>query len=331
MGETWGRLAASRDLREKYVKDIDEVKTTCDAEHGKQHVAECPDCYPLIIGKMQMFYLEDPDLEWFPGRIDFVAELRAMFRDAKDYKVDLEAIDSFIAAEQKQVYLQNLKSNLVIRRALDDVLENRSLLAKIRTGNGGFEDLVKEVRSVLNQSSGQSTDDLTKVLARLNSTTTLEERRDIYTDAFFKGGPGQEVSQKNQKYLQNLQNGLSLESILDQVLSDRKASLAAQDQEEKHKRRLGELRRARTAHEAQKTKKKGGGSISGPQAPEWLYNIPPCLVCSKVPDAADVIACGLCEVLVDTQIRELPVVFCSTACEEQGQASDSKKFSLFIH
>ena len=328
MRETWDRLAAARDLREKYIADISQIKKTCDTEHGKQHVAECPDCYPQIVDKIRMFYLENPDFDWFPGREDSVADLKEMFAGAKEYKVDLEAIDSLIEAEKKQVYLQDLKSNNVIRKALEDVLEKRSLLAKIRTGNGngGFEDLVKEIRNALNQDSKQSPDDVSKILARLNSTKTPEERHEVYLNAFFKDGPDQEVSSKNQKYLESLRDGMSLEFVMSQVLSDRKASLAAQDEEEKHKRRLGELRRARTAHELQKTKKKGGASTAGPQPADWLYNIPPCFVCSKVPNPAEVIACGLCEVLVDAQIRDVPVVFCSTACGDEGQVRRSEGF-----
>lgn len=329
MTETWDLLAASTRQRQLCASDVDQLKQSCEKEHSKKHVVECRECYPKLIERMRSRYIESKDQEWFSRRGEFMEELDRLFTEAKDDNTKLEAIDSRIKDEQRRWYLESVKFAPGVRRALEDVHGRRDVLSKAGDKRVSFEEVVDEIRRVMGQDvAGEQ--EIETMLGQLMTEQPTEEHLRVYRETFFQANPAEGVTEKSQRYLDRLRAGSSMEMIVNQILSDRRSSMGAPDQKAKHRKRIEELRRARTAHETQKAKKKSGrqGSTQSVHPPDAMYDLPPCDNCRKIPDTKDFHVCVPCQILVDAGIRDTPTVFCSLTCSDHGLVCYSHPLAL---
>lgn len=322
MTEAWDDLAGFRAQRSRCAADVAFLTSDCARDHPQhKHVLECRECYQKVVDRMRSRYLDPKDgvaREWFSGREALLKDLDELFAAARDYKVSLNEVDARLEEGRKQWYEQRLRASPSIRKTLEELLNRRELFAKIGSDDVPPEEIVAEVREALESAEAlsreNSTQDIERTLRRLMEIKTPEERTQVYKETFFQGRPDESVSAKTQMYLGRLQDGATMDEIVDRISVDRRSSIGALDQKEKHRQRVEELRRAKNAHELEKTKKARQDSNTRPQPPDEMYDQPPCYACKRELDLQDYTACPLCQVLVDNGVRTKPTVYCSAAC-----------------
>ncbi|KAJ0123476.1 hypothetical protein J7T55_011941 [Diaporthe amygdali] len=322
MGEAWDELAALRTRRGECAEEVARIKAKCAQDHPQhKHVLECRECYPKVIDRMRSWYLDTKNQEWFSGREVFLAELRALFAAALDHAVGLEEIDARIDAERRKWYQEQIKASPSIRKSLEELTDHREVLAKVGSG-APFEDLMEAMQAALDGSS--SREDAKKSLDRLMVAKSPEERYQLYKETFFQGSSDEHVSEKTQLYADRLQTGATMDEIVNKISLDRRSSIGASDQKERNRKRIDELRRARAAHELQKSKKASGRKDSSqkPQPPSEMYDQPPCSVCRRDVDTRSFIPCNACVVMVDAGIRSRTTVYCSPACRDSDRGEE---------
>lgn len=324
MTEAWDELAHFRAQRSRCAADVAVLTSYCARDHPQyRHVLECRECYEKVVDRMRRRYLAPPAAdgaarEWFSGRDALLRELDALLAAVREYKAPLSEVDARLEEGRRRWYEQRVRASPSIRKSLEELTDKRAVLAKVGTGAARFEDVVAEIRDALesfavtNREHGAQ--DVERTLQRLMEVKTPEERTQVYKDAFFQSRPDELVSAKTQMYLSRLQEGASMDEIINKISVDRRSSIGAMDQKEKHRQRMEELRRAKNAHELEKTKKARQDSNTRPQPPDEMYDQPPCHACGRELDLQDYSACPLCQVLVDKGVRSKPTVFCSTAC-----------------
>ncbi|KAL2260732.1 hypothetical protein VTK26DRAFT_5165 [Humicola hyalothermophila] len=165
------------------------------------------------------------------------------------------------------------------------------------------------------------------VSGRLAAAETEGQERmaGVLREVFFAGEDGS-VPDANRKYLDMMAHqGLTMEQVVDRILEERQAASGARDQANELSQRLDELRRARAAHELQKSRKaQRRESLAQQKVPDELYDLPACAVCGSAPRTEDFFSCAICTILAGRGIREGQTVFCSRSCEAKGQASHAE-------
>lgn len=333
MGEAWDDLGVLRTQRDQCARDVSQLMDACARDHPEnKHVIECRECFEKVIDRMRSRYLEprdDAPREWFSGRAGLLKELDELFLAVREYKRDLDKVDTRLDTERKQWYEQQLRASPSIRKTIEELLDRKKVFADIGTKGLGFEETVAEVREALESpglpKSEVREEEAGKTLDRLVAASTPEAKLQVYKEAFFQGDPEEQVSEKVRSYMDRLQNGATMDQIINTISMDRRSSIGAQSQKEQHRQRVEELRRAKNAHELQKQKKASGRKDSNqkPQPPDEMYDQPPCHACGRELDLQDYMACALCQVLVDNGVRTKPTLFCSSACfsGQDGQVS----------
>lgn len=322
MTEAWDDLATFRAQRSRCAADVAFLTSDCARDHPQhKHVLECRECYEKIVDRMRSRYLEPRDdvpREWFSGRDGFLKDLDALFAAVRDYKASLEEVDARLEEGRKRWYEQRVRASPSIRKALEELVDKKEAFAKVGAGGVSFEETVPEIREALQSSTVTNKEhgaqDVERTLRRLMEAKTSEERTQLYRETFFQGNPDEPPSAKTQMYLSRLQDGASMDEIINKISVDRRSSIGAMDQKEKHRQRVEELRRAKNAHELEKTKKARQDSNTRPQPADEMYDQPPCHACGRELNLQDYTACPLCQVLVDKGVRSKPTVFCSAAC-----------------
>ncbi|KAF3768819.1 hypothetical protein M406DRAFT_249862 [Cryphonectria parasitica EP155] len=331
MTEAWDYLAVQRAQHARCAEDVSQLTAACARDHPRyKHVLECRECYGKVIDRMRSRYMGpsgDAPREWFSGRDGLLRDLDSLFASAREYEGDLERIDARIDLERRRWYEQQVRASPSIGKALRELLEKKDVLDKIGTKGVDFEQIVSEVREALKGPGTTNGEAITKkkeeeeeadiALDRLVEVTTPEARIQVYKETFFQETSDEKASAKIQTYLQRLQEGATMDEIINKISVDRRSSIGAQGQKEQHRQRAEELRRAKNAHELQKSKKatgRKGSQPKPPQIPDEMYEQPPCHNCGRNPDLQDYMICPLCQVLVEGGVRAKPTVFCSSAC-----------------
>lgn len=323
MTEAWDDLAGFRAQRSRCAADVAFLTSDCARDHPQhKHVLECRECYQKVIDRMRSRYLDPKDgvaREWFSGRDTLLKDVDELFAAARDYKVSLDEVDARLEEGRKRWYEQRVReSSPSIRKTLEELVNRRDVFAKVGADGVPFDEIVTDVREALESSVVPSrengAEDVERTLRRLMEIKTPEERTQVYKETFFQGQPDEPVSAKTKVYLGRLQDGATMDEIANKIAVDRRSSIGALDQKEKHRQRVEELRRAKNAHELEKTKKARQDSNARPQPPDEMYDQPPCHACGRELDLQDYTACPLCQVLVDNGARTKPTVFCSAAC-----------------
>lgn len=326
MGEAWDDLAAFRARRGECAEEVSKIKAKCAQDHSQhKHVLECRECYPQIISCMRSWFLDTKNQEWFSGREVFLGELKALFAAALDHAVGLEEIDARIDTERRKWYQEQIKASPSIRKSLEELTDHKDVLAKAGSG-APFEDLLESMQAALDGAS--SREDAKKSLDRLIVAKSPEEKYQLYKETFFHVSSDEHISEKTQLYADRLQTGATMDEIVNKISLDRRSSIGASDQKERNRKRIDELRRARAAHELQKSKKASGRKdTQKPQPPNEVYDQPPCSVCRRDVDIRNFYPCNACVVMVDAGIRSRTTVYCSPACRDSDRGEVSRRIS----
>ncbi|KAK3941915.1 hypothetical protein QBC46DRAFT_381259 [Diplogelasinospora grovesii] len=346
-------LAVSKN--QQLVEEAVRIRQICTAEHGgKQNLAECPECFEKVLEAARLRYLKPADdkskKEWFSSRRTFLRDLDSMFADAKDYQRDPRTIDSRIREEKSRWYAETVRTSLLRLLVADSNKIGRpgreAILEKLKDPKSAkLAEVAKDISAMLGASGNatatrEATSGDSEFLRRLASSLpagdsgAATKRLDLFKEAFFDGGRDdnrQGTAQKSQqRYIEMLGQGQSMDQVVDRILEERQAATGVREQTVRLKKRLDELRRARAAHEVEKSKKaakrqkaasaSASSSTSGnastifvasqppfgqlqnqqqgsSQPPDELHTVPPCAVCGNTPSARDFICCPVCAIL----------------------------------
>lgn len=343
MGEAWDDLAAFRAQRASCADQIAQLRAACARDHPqRRHVLECRECYLKVLDYLRSRYLEpkadvlwpgwyprgDGPLlhedgsqpEWLVRRETLLKDLEDSFAAARDYKVGLEEVDARFDQEKHWWYKQQVRKSPGIKKTLEELLNRRDIFKELEAQGADFEETVAAVREALKGSTAPGgnagADDTDKILERLMSVRSPEDRVNVYKETFFLGKPGEDVPWRTQAYIDQLQSGEKMDDIMKAMAVDRRSSIGAAQQKEMHTTKIEEFRRARAAFLLEQSKKATGRKDSNPrpQPPDEMYDQPPCHACGSDLDLQDYVACPLCQVLVDNGVRTKPTVFCSAVC-----------------
>ncbi|KAI1067830.1 hypothetical protein LB507_010550 [Fusarium sp. FIESC RH6] len=320
--EHWTELSAARIHRQQCADEVDTIKRTCLEECGKRSVVDCEKCYPKVLERMRARYCDAEGREWFSQRRAFLNELDVLFTDVKDHKkMDLKAIEDSIASEKEAWYRWVLRMYPrflsvgdrgadpdELRAMLDDPVKRREeLIERIWEGVGKPVNWESDVESLIE-----------KMAAVKNDATALKQ---LYIDLFFKDSETGEAVENAQPYLEAYETSdtMSIEQVIDRIAQDLKASRTTEPQRDTHRGRLDELRRAKMAFEQNRLQNKSRAQANQtPAVSDYLYDLPPCSVCSKSVDAKNVLSCPLCQALVQLGGRRRMTVYCSDECQGKG-------------
>lgn len=325
--EHWTELSAARIHRQQCADEVDTIKRTCLEECGKRSVVDCEKCFPKVLERMRSRYCDAEGREWFSQRRAFLNELDVLFTDVKDHKkMDLKAIEDSIASEKEAWYRWVLRMYPrflsvgdrgadpdELRAMLDDPVKRREeLIERIWEGVGKPVNWESDVESLIE-----------KMGAVKNDATALKQ---LYIDLFFKDSETGDAVENAQPYLEAYETSdtMSIEQVIDRIALDLKASRTTEPQRDTHRGRLDELRRAKMAFEQNRLQNKSRAQANQtPAVSDYLYDLPPCSVCSKSVDAKNVLSCPLCQALVQLGGRRRMTVYCSDECQGKGFVSVS--------
>ncbi|KAK4043817.1 hypothetical protein C8A01DRAFT_12690 [Parachaetomium inaequale] len=333
-------LAASRS--NQLAAEAAQIKSACHAQHGdSKPLVSHPQYYEALLEALRARYLNPASTtttpsagwggpqqqEWFTSRPAFLSALNLLIDSAKEYQVSPQAVDDRVREERSRWYAERVRASL-LRLMVEDPSGRGAVFEKLEdlsstTAGGDPVALAREVAEILSKGllapeQGAEGGSLPDKLAAAGDEAGKAE---VLREAFFRTEDGA-VPEDHQKYLDMLlHQGLPMEQVVDRILEERQTATGAREQTDKLKQRLDELRRARAAHEAQKTRKaQRRESLAQQKVPDDLYELPACAVCGAAPPTEDYFACSICTILAGAGAREKQTVFCSEKCEQQGHA-----------
>ncbi|KAH6855225.1 hypothetical protein B0I37DRAFT_395390 [Chaetomium sp. MPI-CAGE-AT-0009] len=320
-----------------------QISSSCQGQHGDhESLVSCPQCYELLLDALRARYLSSPSStsntgaskdqpqEWFTSRTAFLSTLNLLIDSAKDYQISPKAIDDHVQEERSRWYAERVRSSL-LRLMVEDPSGRGVVFEKLEdlstaTAGGDPVALAREVAEILSKGplapeQGAEGHLPERVAAASDGIGKVE----VLRDAFFKAEDGT-VPEDHQKYLDMLlHHGLSMEQVVDRILDERQTATGAREQTDKLNQRLDELRRARAAHEAQKTRKaQRRESLAQQKIHDELYDLPSCAVCGQAPRTEDYFTCSICTILAGAGAQPKQTVFCSERCEQQGHATHAE-------
>ncbi len=263
--------------------------------------------------------------EWFTQRHAFLSALETLLNSAKEYQISPQAVDDRVREERSRWYAERVRASL-LRLLVEDLSEREAVFEKLEDLSAESDPvgLAREVTEILRSGplaveAGAPTAGLPE---RLAAAEGEKGKADVLEEAFFRGEDGG-VPEDRQKYLALLrQQGITMEQVVDQILEQRQVAVGAREQTAKLNQRLEELRRARAAHEVQKSRKaQRRESLAQQEVPDELYELPACTVCGGTPNSTDFFCCSICTILAGTGVQERQTIFCSKSCEEKGYVS----------
>lgn len=338
MLEPWDEVINLQKERQLCADDVQTIRVTCVKEHGKKHPIECPDCWYRLVNRIRDRYLNCASKEWFSGRRPFLVELDTMFNGAHNLEVDLKTIEQRIVDEKKEWYRDKAKNiGLSLQNLVQTPSQASILQARINDRSFSPEKLASELRLALTE--GISENELEQAfkyfVERLKLAKSPQERNEVYINMFFQrdlNNPDDSTNTRYQKYIDMVKSGAPVTEAFSVMIRDRHA--AERDQKEKkvlykqHEEKLEELKRAKAAHELDKAKRDKARQDKVRAAAAALADdqndLPPCSVCSKVPDAQDFITCPVCRILGETYGLQIEIpIFCSHECEGKSWVSNT--------
>lgn len=340
-------LAASKS--QQLAAEAEQIKANCHAQHGdNKPLVSCPQCYGTLLEALRGRFLsptsatsaasgqppqqqQQQQREWFTTRRAFLSELDLLLNSAKEYQTPPHAIDDRVREERSRWYAESVRGAL-LRLLVEDPSSSGAAFEKLEdlsSAAAGSDPvaLAREVAEILGRgplAPGQGGGAGVGLPQRLAAASDDVGKVGVLEEVFFRAEDGS-VPEEHQKYLDMLlHQGLSMEQVVDRILEERQAAAGAKEQTSKLNQRLDELRRARAAHEAQKTRKaQRRESLAQQKVPDELYDLPPCAVCGEAPRPGDFLCCSICTILAEAGVREKQTVFCSDKCEQQGYVSSS--------
>ncbi|KAK3383562.1 hypothetical protein B0T24DRAFT_605449 [Lasiosphaeria ovina] len=316
--------------------------TTATSSSSGKPIIECPDCFEKLLEAVRSRYLNSTDHEWFSSRRAFLQELDTMCADAKEYQLDPRAIDDRIQEERSRWYAENVRSSL-LRLMVGDPAGREAVFEKLEDPPSDFSGLARDIAGILRKGlaspeavrefegggggGGGGGDIPARLLAAQQPLKQLEVLREAFFAANRSGADGARygaVPKHHQKYFDMLKDHRSMEHVVERVLEERQAATGAREQTSRLRERLDELRRARAAHELQKSRKLKNRESFEQKIPDELYDLPPCAVCGQMPSTRDFLCCPICTILVRRNVQDHPTVYCSPECEHKGHTRHTK-------
>ncbi|EAQ89929.1 hypothetical protein CHGG_06548 [Chaetomium globosum CBS 148.51] len=334
-------LAASRS--KDFAVRAAQIKSDCHGQHGDhESLVSCAPCYELLLDALRARYFgsssstsdtgaaPDPTQEWFASRPGFLSALKPLIDSAKEYQIAPKAIDDHVQEERGRWYAERVRSSL-LRLMVEDPHGRGTVFEKLQdlstaTAGGDPVALAREVADILRKGplAPESGED-SHLPERVAAASDVAAETEVWRDAFFKTKDGT-VPEDHQKYVNMLlYHRLSMEQVVDRILDERQTAMGAREQTDKLNQRLDELRRARAAHEAQKTRKaQRRESLAQQKVPGELYDLPRCAACGEEPRTEDYFTCSICTILAEAGAVPKQTVFCSERCEQQGHLSHAE-------
>ncbi|KAK2599983.1 hypothetical protein QQS21_005285 [Conoideocrella luteorostrata] len=321
MPEHWTELNTAKRQQKLCAEEVEALKSSCRQSCGKGNVTDCQECYGKLMDRIRSRYSESDEREWFAQRRAFLHELDGLFQDAKDRKRSLKSIEARIESEKEAWYRWVLRRYPEFIAVSDHGVNQDELRGMLDDPDRSRDELVQTMLEGI----GKPTDWPSGVDAfaeKVDATKNGGELKALYLTEFFINQSTGEVLQNAEKYMEEYKNSnsMTLEDIIDKIVQDFQLSRSSQPRRDSHKRRLDELRRAKTAFERSKQQAKGLKSASanaGGAGPE-LYGLPPCLVCGKDVQSSDVLSCTVCQSMVQVGGDTKLTVYCSEDCYSKG-------------
>lgn len=299
----WETLAASRNQHATLASFAKDTAATCKTTHDKQHIIQCPECYPRLIAATRVRYLESPSQEWFSNRPAFLRELNALLSsttypptlhpspNSSEPRDPLQAASNLISRERGAYIRTALAKSVAVKNfaaSADGAMSEAEFRARTedRTSDPRalLTDLLgaavrrKEIRS---RDVERQVEKLEDAVARGDEEAKLGVLMDVLfshcadveavSEGMENGKAVAPDTKDAQAALARLRAGQPLEAVLRQALRDREAeSVGGSRKREKEQRtnRLLELRRGKAAEERKKElreREKAGGGRGGSQ------------------------------------------------------------------
>lgn len=319
--EHWTELIAARKQSSLCSEQINVIKKECAEKCGKKQILECPTCYGKAIERMRERYNEGKDREWFTQRTAFLHELDGLLTDAKEHRNGVKLIEARIESEKEAWYRWVLRKYPEFLAVSDDGAHLEELRGMLDDPDRSREELVAMMWQGVGKPAGWS-DGVDRFAAKVAAAGgDKAELKKLYISEFFMNQDTNEVLEYAKPYLDeySASDTMRLEEIMGKLAQDSQESKSTQPQRDSHISRLDDLRRARTAYEQNKAQLKSRQQkAQGPTAGEDLYNLPPCLVCRKPANAADVLSCSVCQAVTQMGGIKKLTVYCSEECYHKG-------------
>ncbi|KAK0723797.1 hypothetical protein B0T21DRAFT_350949 [Apiosordaria backusii] len=311
----------------------------------------CPSCYGSILDLYKARYfsnppadlLKDPSLshqgDWFTSTPpSFLVKLVDLIDQAKQYKIHPRLIHEHVRKEKERWYVDNL-TTLGLRSMVEgeDKMAIAEKLEEFTAGSAPIEDLTALVSASLKKLVGNESLPASDLPEKLLAAMNHAERVEVLREAFFmtpspstEDGQSGEVPETHKKFYNMLsQDHASMEEVKDKILGERQHASSTQEQIEKVKTRLAELKRAQSALALEKAKKAANKKRLAEQrksvVPEELYNLPPCSVCHKSVNPSAFKVCTFCILLVGYEVEGAEkIVYCSHECLSEGYPTHLK-------
>lgn len=303
-------------------QDLQNIRSPCIQEHGKNHVVECAECWTRLVNRMRDRYLNSAIKEWFSGRRAFLQELDDLFAKAQQHEVDFKTIEQRIADEKKE-WLRDKVRNLGLHSATRSPAEARTLQQKLNDRDIPADQLVHELRECLGVDAERYDEVFNTFLKQVKAAQPPTARVHAYIEALFQPGLDPAGAAKSQKYIDMITTGKPIAEVINAMVRDRQSAKGDLEQKQALQKKLEELRRARAAHELDKNKRDQMRQQKARAAMRNVEdNLPPCSVCNKTVNARKFLACPVCQLLADNyKILDEPTLFCSETCHEEGYVS----------
>lgn len=318
MPEHWTELSAAKRQRKLCREQAEAIKNACRKDCGKDKVTECPKCYAKLMDRLRSRYSESEEREWFSQRRAFLHELDGLFQDAKDRRGSLKSIESRIESEKEAWYRWVLRRYPEFIAAVSDRGVNQEeLRGMLDDPDRSRQELVNTMLEGIGKPPNWPLG-VDEFAEKVEAATRDDAARlkKLYVSEFFTDALTGKALQSAESYLDEYSNSetMMLEDVMDKIALDFQRSRSSKPQRESHKRRLDELKRAKTAFEQNKLQAK---SLKGAQAarpgPE-LYHLPPCLACGNPVLSSEVLSCTVCQALAQSGGEGQLTVYCSEAC-----------------
>ncbi|KAK4164169.1 hypothetical protein QBC43DRAFT_211149 [Cladorrhinum sp. PSN259] len=293
---------------------------------------ECRRCYNQILDLFLDRYSASKEKEWFtPLTQTYLSDLPQLIEDAKKHKVAPAAIDDAIYRARRAWYASKLR--VLLPQVLSwDPETRQNAIAKLESGFKAGEEAkvlssVNEALAKLGDVGAVPEQVLDELPARLVAAKNHNEQVLVLRQALFADDEN-EVPKGLLKYIRMLQQGMTLDQVVNDIMDTHKKAWSNLRDIEAKKAELNRLRRAKLLYETQKAQKaelRLQATILA-TVPDSVYSIPPCGVCGEEVSSEKFFSCVICSILGVNEIEPLyKRVYCSLRCEQEGAVNHRKR------
>lgn len=315
--EAWDHLSRHRRRKESFLSSAVAVQSTCpkDPGHLGSPVSDCKLCHRKILDLISRRYLSSPGTEWYADRRTFLQHLAELFPAVKRGEVDASGIEDRVMDEKRRWFRESVR-RVAVAMGGSGMVEGKEELVRLMDDQRlKFADFCERVKEVIARGlkTGVPDGSLEKLMATGNDP---KARADAYREIlFFPDGERGEIGESTRKYLDMVQQGVSISKVTARMVEDRKQGIADRAELERLQNRIEYLKKAKATWLAQR--KRGEPTEEKPKVQ------PPCFRCGNQQEVVDPPSCAVCQVAVAHGVLEEAVVYCSEECQRLGHVSIS--------